>query len=95
MANGNVTLTANTWVKIADSGLTAVSWQVRSGNTVFVAATSADSAPAGDVDGWPVYGSGQGEAGIDATGMFSGVSSAAYLWAYSPGADGEIWRSHA
>lgn len=55
MANGNVTLTANTWTQIADGGLSAASWQVKAGSGVYVAATAADSASTGDHTAWPVY----------------------------------------
>lgn len=95
MANGNVSLPANTWVKIADSGITALSFQNKGGRQVYIAATSADSAPSGDYKDWPRYARLQGEAGINASTLFSGVSGAAYVWAYSPGQDGLIWRSHA
>lgn len=95
MANGLVTLPANTWTQIASSGLTAVSWQNRGPRPIYVAATSANSAPTGDFEDWPLYAQGIGEAGIDATALFSGVASAAYLWAYAPGEDGLVWRSHA
>jgi len=93
-ANGNVALPANTWTQIADSGLTAASWQNKGSRAVFVAATSADSAPTGEPDEWPRYAPLQLQTGIDATALFSGVGSAAYLWAYSPGKAGVIWRSH-
>ena len=95
MANGKVELPANTWTQIADSGLSAVSFQNKTDRTIYIAATSADSAPTGDLDDWPQYAFLQGEAGVDATSFFSGVSGAAYLWAYSPGGAGAVWRSHA
>lgn len=70
MANGLVSLPANTWVKIADSGY-PFDWVRYSGAA------------------------NMGEINIDATTMFSGVTGAAYIWAYSPSIGGEIWRSHA
>ena len=95
MAIGNVELAANTWVQIADSGLASVSWQVKAGTTVYIAATAADAAPAEPDDDWPEYGFNQGEVALDSTAMFAGVTSAAFLWAYSPGKAGTIWVSHA
>ena len=94
-ATGTVELTGNAWTKFADSGLTSVSWQNQGGQDVYVAATAADSAPTGEPGGWPKYTPGQGEGARDATALFSGVSGAAYLWAYVKGPDtGYLWRSH-
>ena len=95
MAIGIVDLPANTWVKIVDgTGLDAVTWQAKTDN-INIGATSADAAPSGDYDAWPEYEFGQGEAAINAATFFAGVSGVTYLWAYSAGKDGKIWRSHA
>jgi len=94
MPTGTVALPANTWTQIADGGLASVSWQNRSATEIYIAATTADSAPSGSHTDWPAYSSRTGEANIDATDLFDNAG-AAYLWAYSPGHAGSVWRSHA
>ena len=99
MAIGKVDLPKNTWVKIVDgSGMDKVSFQVKGGKEVLIAATTADSAPTGAHEDWPDYDRSEGEFGADMTALFAGVSGIAttsFLWAYCPDADGSIWRSHA
>lgn len=97
MANGTVALVGNDWVKFADGGMTAVSWQNQTSKHIYIQGTATDSKPSGEPGDGVIYAPLSGEVAMDAAELFSGVSGVSYLWAYvkGSGSPGNIWRSHA
>lgn len=94
MADQSVSVPAATWTKLVDNATTDVSVALLTSATVYLQATSADSAP-GDTDGMPLFSAGDGWSEATILEKFPGVANAAYLWAYAPNRAVTFYVSHA
>lgn len=93
--DAKVSVARNTWTKLTDGAVTTdVTVALLSTATVFLQATSADSAPSTE-DGAPLLSYGDGWSEATLAEKFPGVSGAQYLWAFAPNNAVEIYISHA
>lgn len=89
--NTDVTLPIATWTQLTDADVTAITFQNKSGNYIFVKGTTSASAPT-DGDGAVRYNPGQGERDVFLSELFPGIA-AVRVYAYAP-TGAEVMVSH-
>jgi hypothetical protein len=85
---------ADGWTQLTDANITAITFQVRTGGTVLIQATSGATAPSAD-EGSLTYKTGQGEANRSLADLFPGVSGANRVYAKAAGSNASVFVSHA
>lgn len=80
--NTTITIPAAAWTQITDADITSITFQNVGSNHILIKATSGATAPTTAVGGFR-YNPGQGERNVTLADLFSGVSSANRVWAYS------------
>ena len=90
--NTTITLTAGTWTQLTDANVTAITFQNRGGQFMYVTGTTGTTAPT-DTTGAVRYNPGQGERNVLLTDLFPGIA-AVRVWALSDQAV-DVMVSHA
>jgi hypothetical protein len=80
--NTTITIPAAAWTQITDANITSITFQNVGINHSLIKATSGTTAPTTTVGGFR-YNPGQGERNVAMSDLFSGVSGANRVWAYS------------